>query len=239
MTRFIPLLLVLSLLALPTASAASDVVDYESGSVGTVVKVPAKDADVTAFTYQPKKEAIAKLAANEEALGSYLDALVEKGAFNTAAYIARYAPAKQDAFVMKWIERNIGDLTAPFYFVMSYKLDETDTKAAFQWYLRGFLASRVDATLCRDTSARQGVRYLNDLLGPKLRAKINEYAAADDLPKQQREALDYVRKHLTSASPMWICAHGISSFTDGNEGYKPVSERAGVLESIGAKFIDK
>lgn len=240
MTRLFPLFLVLAVLTVSTpAAAGDDVVDYDAGSVGKVVKVPSKDADVTVFTYPPKEGTIADLAENEAALGDYLDALVAKQAFNTAAYVAHYTPEKHDAFIMDWITQNIDALTPPFYFVMSGKLDGSDTKAAFQWYLRGFLASRVDATLCRDTSARQGVRYLNNLLGPELPKKVKTYAAADDLQEQQQEALDYVRAHFSKASPMWLCSHGITSFTDEESGYDPVSKRPEVLDDMAADFLEK
>lgn len=234
-----PILLTAALLLtlLPAQALGEDVVDYQSATVGTVIPVPAKDADVTVFTYRPKDRAIARMARSDNALADYLQKLVDKKEYNTAAYVARHAPEERSPFVRQWIMDRIDSLTPPFYYVMAAKLDKQNTEAAFQWYLRGYLASRTDAALCRDKSARQGVVYLNNILGPELQAKIHSFANAPDIHVIQQKAVDYVRTHLTSASPMWLCSHGISTMTGEALGHDATQNRSEQLDILAEKFL--
>lgn len=238
LTRRIILVLILVLLPVLAYGASDGVVDYQSGSVGTVVEVPSKDGDVTMFTYPANPDVIAQFSTDENTLAKTLAVSLKKGAPNTAAFVLLNTPTDYDEFARKWIQENLTVLPPPFLFVMSAKLDDTDTKAALQWYLRGTVLARVDAMMCRDKSARQGVTYLKRMVGENLRKDFQGFVDSGLYKAEFLAAVDYARDHSTDYDPMWLCSHGMSSFTGENPGYDPLDTRKEKLEEL-ARQITK
>ncbi|XPV75810.1 MAG: hypothetical protein ACNI27_14365 [Desulfovibrio sp.] len=190
--------------------------------------------DVSIFSAPPAQaERVTRGVKDQESLEKVLQKMVDDGMYNSAAFLAGHAPAKYDVFLQKWIEERINDLPPSFMFALVRKYDATDTVMALQWFQRGFILSRLDGKMCLDRSASQGVMFLNSMIGENLRAKMEEYQQSDVFYEEGAKAVEYARAYTPSYNPMWICSHGISSFTEGgNDGFKPKEERSEVIESV-------
>lgn len=188
--------------------------------------------DVSMFSHPTDKEELSKLIVDEQQLENVLNAQIAKGNYNLAARIAAHAPQQYDAFIMTWIQQNITELPAPFFYVMSKKLDATDNKAALRWYTRGYVLAMVDRKLCIDKSAGQGIEYLNYILGDELK-NIGSYQKSGLIYQERVAAIEYASTLKQNYDPMWICSHGISSFTEeGNSGFEPLEKRKDKLEKL-------
>jgi len=216
----------------------SGIVDYgkQSGKV-TAYRTP---DDVSMFSYPPNNEAIVKIAKDWPSLEQRLNALVVSGRVNEAAFLAAYAPAQYDADVAGWVEGRVQDLPPTFMMALSRKYDATDTKLGFKWFMRGFVLTRVDSKLCLDKSARQGLAYLGSLMGENLKGRFDEYKESGLLHDESMAALDFASEYVPTYTPMWICSHGISSFTaGGNKGFESPDKRAEKLETLKASYPGK
>lgn len=216
-------------------SRQAGIVDY--GTTSDNVTVYRSGDDVSMFSYPPDQKEIDRLAQDWQGLRQKLEELVDAGNYNQAAFLAAYAPAVYDARLIEWMEERITGLTPPFMYVLARKYDASDTRTALKWYLRGHVLSRVDAKLCLDKSAPQGVRFLPPLLGPNLREKYGEYKASGLVREESLAALEYARTYDPSYTPMWICSHGMSSFLEGgNAGHEPKDKRGEKVDMMEESF---
>ena len=230
--------LMIVLLILPSlAFAQTDIADR--GQIGTVIPVPSQDEDVTIFYSRPKPEAIAKLAPDQQTLEKNLNFFLMKGANNLTAFLAGHAPAQYDAFIQEWISGRLETLPPPFLYAMAAKYDATDTREALRWYMRGHVLAHVDAQLCLDKSAGQGVTYLKGMLGKKLSADLARFNADGVIDQELKAAVAYAQGRKMEYEPMWLCSHGISSFSGGNPGFKPLETRETILKDMDRKLREK
>ncbi len=189
--------------------------------------------DVSVFSYEVQPEAMTKALADQVVLEDKLNEFFLKGNYNAAAFIAANAPEQHDAFVASWIMERRAQLPPPFLYVLSAKADKTDPDRALQWFFRGYVLATVDAKMCLDKSARQGVVYLSNIIKDNARAKHQEYENDGRLNDVRMEALEYAAQEPKDYSPMWICSHGISSFTGGgNAGHEPLENREAKIEEM-------
>ncbi|WP_229590713.1 hypothetical protein [Pseudodesulfovibrio sediminis] len=192
------------------------------------------------FSHPTDKEELSKRIVDEQQLEKVLNAQIAKGNYNLTARIAAGAPQQYDAFIMTWIQQNITELPAPFFYVMSRKLDATDNKAALRWYTRGYVLAMVDRKLCIDKSARQGIEYLNYILGDELKQNIGSYQESGLIYQERVAAIEYAGTLKQNYDPMWICSHGVSTFTEeGNSGFEPLEKRKDKLDELAQSLPKK
>lgn len=226
------LLVLVMMIAGCLGGAKSSGTGYTVEKKGNVTTYRSAD-DVTMFTTPPTPEQATKFASSQDLLAKNLNNLFSQGKYNITAYVAAYAPVEHDEFVRGWISERLGDLPAPFYYAMAAKYDATDTRMALRWYMRGYVLAMVDGKMCRDKSARQGVQYLTSMLGENLRNDYKQYDESGLLHEERLAALHFVRENRQDYTPMWLCSHGITTFTEGgNAGHLPLEQRADKVEEL-------
>lgn len=85
-----------------------------------------------------------------------------------------------DAELRAELERRYNELAPAYLYYLAERTFPTDREAAVEWYWLGHLRARLDAVLCSDTTAAQGIRYL-----PGAAPSISAYLR--DNPKQGGE----------------------------------------------------
>ncbi|TNE60477.1 MAG: hypothetical protein EP335_19050 [Alphaproteobacteria bacterium] len=118
---------------------------------------------------------------------------------------AMQAPAGDEALRAE-LEARRNELPPIFLYYLAEHTFASDPQAALEWYWLGHMRARMDAILCADTTAAQGVRYL-----PAAAKSVVAYTRTH--PKESGEAGKRVlaRDDLRDgeASPWWICVHGM------------------------------
>lgn len=119
---------------------------------------------------------------------------------------ARHPAVRQD--VQRGILLHQNRLPPLYLFDLAELTYDDDPDAAVRWYVLGRIRARLDAVLCADRTARQGVNYLSARAprtaayareNPELVASIGlELLAGGDI-------------YASQASPWWICAHGAAA----------------------------
>lgn len=103
------------------------------------------------------------------------------------------------------------DLPPPFLYDLAEYTFDTDPKAAVGWYSLGRIRARLDAALCTDTTARQGIAYLAGR-APRVAAYIRANPKEAGAIGLEVLAGDEVLK--SRASPWWICSHGVRAISN-------------------------
>ncbi|WP_020397904.1 hypothetical protein [Kordiimonas gwangyangensis] len=118
------------------------------------------------------------------------------------------AAAEDDGTLRQELIANKDELPPPILYLLAELTFPHDPAEAVQWYWLGHIRARLDAVLCADTTAAQGVLYL-----PGFARSVYAYTQAN--PKEAGEiglqvmARDDLK--ASKASPMWICAHGVKA----------------------------
>lgn len=207
---------------------------FKPGGLGKTVFIPSNDSDVTVFTFKPNLKVIGPIYKNNSTLTRQLDALVRLKRYNTAAFIAANTPSKYDDLVVRWVKRNLKRLTPPFYYVLSKKVFKVNKGEGQRWYFIGMVAARVDAKLCTDVSAPQGVVYLAAINKDAVlySAKKLEKLSKKDQVGTLMNVARYLRGNFNNVSAEWICSHGIVGGR-----ILPASEKSKMLEAYVAKSV--
>lgn len=119
-------------------------------------------------------------------------------------------PADQDDVVIDMLLRNAADVTPPFLYELARRLWVRDRDLAFEWYAVAFIRGAYDGDRCVDRSARQGLNYFREI------ARNVIEGIQQDRPGFGRAGLRaFARSDVFSgtASPHWICGHGVGAYT--------------------------
>lgn len=124
---------------------------------------------------------------------------------------ARLKAAKPgDPELLKEIKNTFNDLPAPYLYIVAEYISQTDMGNAMEWYFLAHLRARLDAALCSDSTARQGINYI-----PALAPTVSQFIRGNLSEAAQIGMQALARPDLRSgrASPWWICVHGINAMT--------------------------
>ena len=106
------------------------------------------------------------------------------------------------------LARRYNELGPAYLYHLAERTFAIDQQAAVEWYWLGHVRARLDAVLCADSTAAQGVAYLPGA-APTVAAHIrNNPAQAGEIGLKVLTRDDL---YDSKASPMWICSHGIKS----------------------------
>jgi len=118
------------------------------------------------------------------------------------------ASSPDDASILTDLNARRDKLPPLFIFMAAERTFAKDKAAAVELYWLGFIRARMDAALCSDGSAAQGVAYL-----PGFARSVASYIRSH--PKEAGEIGEKVLKRsdlrASHASPWWICIHGIKA----------------------------
>ncbi|SDE69991.1 hypothetical protein SAMN04488071_3585 [Kordiimonas lacus] len=107
------------------------------------------------------------------------------------------------------------EIPPAFLFHLAERTFPINKTQAIEWYWLGFIRARLDAVLCADTTAAQGVSFL-----PGFARSVSKYVR--DNPKDAGEAglrvLNGPDLLASKASPWWICSHGIRAMNNAIKG---------------------
>lgn len=129
------------------------------------------------------------------------------------------------------------ELTPPFLFELARRTFPIDKQEAVGWYFMGTIRSRLDAVLCTDTTAPQGIMFL-----PQMASEVGRFINEDPVEagKIGKRVLADPDLMKGTASPWWICSHGRQAIRKAVQGQnpkelawlKPEEEWEGLFKSI-------
>lgn len=102
----------------------------------------------------------------------------------------------------------------PVLYALSKVLfDQGKKDEAAYWFYLAQLRARIDANICLDNSAIQGVSVLNNMYGPD----INKYAFQDidKLENTINNVVDFIRINKEDYDRRWINLHGMLAVSSG------------------------
>jgi hypothetical protein len=116
----------------------------------------------------------------------------------------------RDRQLIEDLEENYNTLPPLFLFHLAERKFRYDPDAAIEWYWMGMVRSRLDAVLCADTSAAQGVSYLPGI-ARSVAVEISKHPEVAGRIGQKVLAREDLK--ASRASPWWICVHGIKAYS--------------------------
>ena len=133
--------------------------------------------------------------------------------------------------LMEWIELHQLELTPAFLFKLSAWKLETDPKAALDWFVVAFLRGQYDGQRCEDKTAQQELM----LVAGGVAGNVQAYARdrRNELGEAGLRVLNRPGLFAATVSPLWICIHGMSSYTSkGRTGVVPNGEWPAIEQNI-------
>lgn len=121
------------------------------------------------------------------------------------------APQDKNAVVIAWLKQKSDSLPAPFMMELGSRVFAQDHNAGLRWYILGRIRASYDARRCTDRTASQAISALV-MEYPEIFKYFRAHRKDKDYLKTWKEALDWEKTHPYSASPSWICSHGIQAF---------------------------
>jgi hypothetical protein len=118
-------------------------------------------------------------------------------------------PASEDDAIIPMLVRNANDLSPAFLYELARRLWERDRDQAFEWFAVAFIRSHYDGYRCVDRSAHQGVEYIRAIAQNVMDGSRQARAAYG---RAGLRAFARPDVFAGTASPRWICVHGIGAY---------------------------
>ncbi len=152
--------------------------------------------------------------------GQYAD--IDVDASNAAAKVLIQGDEDEREATMAAMMKEPDSYNPTALYMMAQALFDMDRREeAIYWLLMGEIRARIDATICAERSARQGVSVLRQSVSRDLMLYMienaEEYVATLD------RAIAYIREHDAEYDRRWINLHGMGVFIAGmsDDGEKP------------------
>jgi len=116
-----------------------------------------------------------------------------------------------NAALLAEFDKKRDELSAPYLYVIAEYIYKSNPPKAVEWFWLGHLRARLDASLCADTTARQGISYLSGAA-----KNVASYIRTNPKKAGETGLALLTDKDLKSskASPWWICVHGIKAMSN-------------------------
>ena len=157
--------------------------------------------EITEITVQPK--------------GAYAE--IDVASSNDAAQKLIAGNDNERAAAMEAVMKEPNRYNPVVFYALGQTLFELDRRdEAMYWLLIGEIRARIDATICADASARQGVSVLRRSVSLDLMRHMVDHA--EELVATLDSALEYIREHNAEYDRRWINLHGMGAMISGMSG---------------------
>ena len=113
--------------------------------------------------------------------------------------------------IIEQLKANKNRIPPPYIYELAVRLSASDPAEAFYYFGLASARARYDALRCTDRSARSGVNATLRMIGPRIR-ESDLLAVSNELEEQiNRQLLESGELFSSTASPWWICSHGLSA----------------------------